>query len=356
MRAVVFRIVLALVSLVTALAVAEGVLRLIPAFDPHLGGHERLFTFDRSLGWRFVPGAEETIVFPGEYRQSIRINESGFRDVPWTREGTRRIAILGDSFTSNLGVPVDSVFTRHLERRLGESTVVRNYGVNGYNQVQQAVQLSNDVIDWRPDRVLLVLYPRNDLDENASRHWTAHYERPRATNVGGDLRIQTDLVEKERPVRSRRLEGLRLRVLARTLWYRLNPDAMPVHRQPPERRWSRDEWTVDQRETFDLTIGLVTWMRDHGAETGMDFGVVIAPSLWQVRDDAWERIAREGMVRTQPQRALVDAFEQRGIDVLDLLPALRAAEGRLYYPSEQHWTAAAQPIVAEAIADWLDER
>jgi len=355
-RTVVFRLVLAFVGIVTALALAEGVLRLMPALDPHLGGHERLFTFDDTLGWRFRAGVEETIVFPGEYRRVVRINESGFRDVPWTRDGERRVAILGDSFTSNLGVPVDSMFTRHLERRLGPDAVVRNYGVNGYNQVQELVLLDTEVLAWKPDLVLVVVYPRNDLDENVSRYWTARYDRPRAELAEGQLEIDTKVREHDDGSGSTWIEGLRLRVLARTLWYRMRPEAIPVHRIPPERRWSRTTWGADEQQAFDLTVETLTWMHARCEEVGVDFGVVLAPSLWQVRDDAWKRIARDDMVRTEPQATLAKILEAWGLDVLDLLPSLRAVEGRLYYPSEQHWTPAAQRPVAAAIAErWIED-
>lgn len=355
MRAIVFRLLLVVLSAAVTLGLAEGVLRLVPSLDPHLGGHERLFAFDSALGWRFVPGAEETIAFPGEYRQTIRINAAGHRDVAWARSGERRIAVLGDSFTSNLGVDADSVFTRHLERRLGPDVVVRNYGVNGYNQVQQLIQLESEILDWNPQRVIVVHYPRNDLDENASRYWTARYERPRATLEVDSLRLDQALDPIEPTPAPRWREGLRLRTLARTLWYRMNPDATPVHRRPPELRWSREDWGVDERAAFDLTIALFERMKSMCDAAGVEFGVVLAPSVWQVRDDAWAKIATEPMVRTQPQATLTTILNAWGIDTLDLLPALRTHGGRLYYPSEQHWTEGAQPVVAEAVADWIEE-
>lgn len=351
MRALLPRILLATSSLAFALLLAEGVLRLVPSLDPHLGGHERLFTFDPVLGWRFVPNAQETVVFPGEYRRRVRINAAGFRDVAWTdTPGARRVAILGDSFTTNLGVEADSVFTRQLEA-LWPGTVVRNYGVNGYNQTQELLLLESDVLAWTPDRVLVLLYPRNDLDENATRTWTAHYRRPRATLGPDSLRIDTDLPPHTAVVEHSWTEGLRLRSLARTLRYRLRPDDAPLHARPPERRWSRTEWSVDEQEAFDLTIALVERMKTRCDAAGVAFGVVLAPSLWQVRDDAWARIADEGMIREEPQKTLATILTAWGIDVLDLLPILRARDERLYYPSEQHWTTAAQRPVARAIAE-----
>ena len=368
------RVLLALLALFVGLGLAELVLRPVTGLDPRPGAHERLFRFDPRLGWTFVPGARETVAFPGEYRTEVRIDERGYRELghDGPEADALRLAVLGDSFTSNLGVDAERVFTRGIESALERETAsaveVRNLGVNGYSQVQQWLLLRRELRAADLGLVLVLLYPRNDLDENAARYWTARYDRPRAwLDSTGTLRVDTDLRRHDPPRRSwpRRLwEDLRLRAAARELWYRLRPDRVPLHRRPPELRWCRDPWAPREREAFALSVALLDSMDRTAARADVRLGVVVAPSLWQVLDAPWEQLVRRGDVppealdRDRPQRELERALSARGIPFLDLLPALRRAADRgrrLYYPSEQHWTADAQPVVAEAITGWLLE-
>jgi len=90
-----------------------------------------IFRFDKELGWRFIPGSQATVINT-DYRTEITINSEGFRDREHrpnnkTPNATQIIAVIGDSFTTNVGVPMTQVFTQQMDQRLGSQISVRNF-------------------------------------------------------------------------------------------------------------------------------------------------------------------------------------------------------------------------------------
>jgi hypothetical protein len=114
---------------------------------------------------------------PGEYDVQISTNSDGLRG---TREypraapaGTRRIAILGDSFAFGYGCNdnqvVSAVLEHLLDYPLGPAAVrweVPNFGVSGYGQAEELVLYRNKVRQYKPDTAVL-FYFDNDIGNNA---------------------------------------------------------------------------------------------------------------------------------------------------------------------------------------------
>ena len=79
----------------------------------------QLYAPDRERGWVIRPGA--TSIVDVETRQFVRINSHGFHDREWPydkRANTVRIAVLGNSWTEALQVPVEKNYTAILEQKL----------------------------------------------------------------------------------------------------------------------------------------------------------------------------------------------------------------------------------------------
>ena len=156
-----------LAVLVVAALLAEGGLRALRAlgalsktriFDPGAAyaGGSRMSSNPR-LGWELDPA-------------SSLVNSAGFRDRDYTLEpapGVFRIAALGDSVTFGRGVPLDESFAKVLERSLNTNAdgarryEVLNFGVGGYNTVQEVELYRTKVRRYAPD-LLVVVYVLND--------------------------------------------------------------------------------------------------------------------------------------------------------------------------------------------------
>lgn len=94
----------------------------------------------------------------------VRTNALGFRN-PETgpkRNGTYRIAVLGDSFTLGWGVDEQDTYVRRLENSLraqcGGHVEVLNFGIGNYNTKQIHELLVRDVLPQNPDFILYGFY------------------------------------------------------------------------------------------------------------------------------------------------------------------------------------------------------
>jgi hypothetical protein len=134
--------------------------------------HERSgqrYLFDAVLGWRNIPDYRATT-----FGKPMTINSRGLRDREYPYEkppGTKRILVLGDSFTWGFGVGDSAIFTEDLERRLTanrESWEVLNAGVSGWGTDQEYLFLKNEGLRYSPDIVLLAFYLRNDPINNTA--------------------------------------------------------------------------------------------------------------------------------------------------------------------------------------------
>lgn len=134
----------------------------------------QLYAPNRSRGWGLRPGASGVV--SSETRQFVRINRAGFHDKERTYEKTAntiRIAVLGNSWTEALQVPIEKSYTSVLQQKLNESSCfagkhveVLNFGVAGYSTGQELLTLQQEVWNYHPDLVLLAFYPARDIANN----------------------------------------------------------------------------------------------------------------------------------------------------------------------------------------------
>lgn len=133
------------------------------------------YSGDRETGWALRPNAEGYQI--GEAKQYIRINSDGLRDVEHTiakPADTFRIAILGDSFSAALEVPIEKTYWSVLGDRLGQCPAlagrkveVVNFGVGGFGQGHELMMLRSRVAKYTPDLVLTQVYLGNDVFNNS---------------------------------------------------------------------------------------------------------------------------------------------------------------------------------------------
>jgi hypothetical protein len=133
------------------------------------------YTTDHDRGFALQPGVEGRYQREGE--SYVRINSDGLRDrehpKPKPAE-TVRIAVLGDSFSEAMHVPMEQTFWSLLERKLqecnafpGKQVEVINFGVSGYGTAQELMTLRQKVWDYSPDLVVLAFTTYNDIYDNS---------------------------------------------------------------------------------------------------------------------------------------------------------------------------------------------
>jgi hypothetical protein len=359
-------IALFVVALALSLAGAEVSLR---QFRPALMEHDGMFQFDRQLGWTFIPSRSSSIVRSGEARHYVRTNAMGFRDndLP-TDPAVRRIMFVGDSFVSNLAVKDDEVFTELMERALPR-TAVLNFGVNGFGPVQEYLLLQRWLDQVRPALVVVMIYVRNDFQDNVADDWM--YARPVASlDAGGGLTVHP-VVGEAPPVTARpwvtRSQVFHLArgapgILVDAFAASKQVEYEPSLETPPELYLCRLEPSEKTRVMYRTMEAIVLKIDELAAERGIPSVFVLAPSHVQVDDGLWsEALRRYGeteanYARSMPNDRLMAFAANHRLRMVDLLPTLMSANrgGKtLYHRREQHWNREGNRVVAEVLAEYL---
>lgn len=163
-------------------------------------GEEEIFKLDPELGSVHLPN--KRVTWRSEGYSVSWFNDVGMRESNISVEkpaGTLRVALLGDSLTEALQVPLETSFGRVMERKLSTElkrpVQVLNFGVSGYSTAQEYILLKRRVLAYKPD-VVLACYNSRDSFEN----WSAPDQvitnvRPYALHLpGGKLTIDTSPV------------------------------------------------------------------------------------------------------------------------------------------------------------------
>src|SRR6266852_7744663 len=159
------KLLLVLFGLLMGLFMSEVFLRVIRYSFPIF------YTTDYYRGFSLSPGVAGHYQREGE--SDVRINSDGLRDREHAKAkpaGTVRIAVLGDSFSEAMHVPMEQTFWSLLERKLqecnafpGKKIEVINFGVSGYGTAQELLTLQQRVWDYSPDLVVLAFTTYNDI-------------------------------------------------------------------------------------------------------------------------------------------------------------------------------------------------
>jgi len=300
-------------------------------------------TADRNLGWKLKPGASGE--WNGEGASLVQVNSEGLRDREHTKAkppNTLRVAVLGDSFTEAIHVPVEQTFWSKLERKLGNCEAVKgrkkveviNFGVQGYGTAQELIMLRKKVWDYSPDIVILAFFIGNDVINNSPKLEYDRYRPFFAYDASGKLvpdmsfRNLAPIDRNERAVsfvdrmpssivnNSRILQVIKKVDLDRKK-RELSEDFTNLSAQnfqePQDAAW---------QEAWRVTEGLIVTMRNEVVQKNADFLVVTIGDPMQVRPEAQTR--KDFMTKNNlqdlfyPERRLEKLGAREGFRVLNL--------------------------------------
>lgn len=392
------KIGLSIASLGLAVLLVEAVLRVaIPA--PRF--HREPLEIDSDFGFRGVRSHHYEWTNPEDDRQTheIVLNSEGFRgrelaaaaessetNAPSPAQAPERIVFLGDSFLVGEAVRRDALLTSLVEARwpvAGRSVEVYNLSTIDYGTGQQLLLLNRFGEDIRPQRVILMMYPTNDVANNAielagrTRVSPGDAIRPYVMQDSvGAWRREWWMPARARARRLSRLFAWAERgVFART-W---NPSAHlgPVLRlrqgDPPreflevfrEHAEPGNRWTV----AWQRTEALIREIRDQSDALNAEFVVGVIPSAYQIvrtpqriRFEIESRISGKTLSEmidwNYPERRLERFFREEGIKSVSLLDPFRnqASAGQRLYGRDLHFTQAGHALAAELMLALLEPR
>ena len=336
------------------------------------------YTVDAVRGFALRPGAQGE--WTREGRGEVRINRAGFRgrDVDQSpAPGVLRIAVLGDSFTEALQVDEQQSFVQQLQKRLAsaESCSLRrkdsagvevlNFGVGAYGTGQQLLTWRHLARRYRPDWVLLVVYPGNDFTDNepVSRSDRPVFVLDAQNNLVVDQGFRQSAAYRWRmSLPGRALDGLvnhsRLLQLLNEAKNRWASRVQPDQEQSQSVRPQVPRTPVASDQAWRLTDHLIAALASEVQADQARFAVISTSAPEQVWPIASERPSEPF---AQEQR-LGSLLAKRQIPYLPLAPDLqRQADqaGLLVHgfkgqaPGEGHWNANGHRLAADRIAPWL---
>ncbi len=302
-----------------------------------------------------------------------RVNHLGLRGRETTVEkpaGTRRILMLGDSFTMGKGVQDSETFSALVERSLqaslatcgGGSVELLNGGVDSYAPILSYIQFKRELVRLAPDLVVLNL-DHSDLIQEAA------YRRQAVRDPNGEIIAvpqiwQDSAYERFLSWTSRHL------FLTRVLLVYVNR-AMD-HRELTVRRVVNEagrehfahtlEGDVDRTAQWQgvfESIGRIKLLADSAQA---EFLLTTYPWAHQLGDRGWVpgRYAymRKGERTTDlTQRTIRERSAALGINLFEALPVFQKYQGSepLYFDYDPHWTATGHRVMAEGLGRYIAE-
>lgn len=394
------KLLLVMFGLIFGLLMSEIFLRVIGYSYP------LFYTTDYYRGFALQPGVEGHYQREGE--SYVRINSDGLRDREHAKAkpaDTVRVAVLGDSFSEAMHVPMEQTFWSLLERRLqdcnafpGKKIEVINFGVSGYGTAQELMTLRQKVWDYSPDLIVLAFTTYNDIYDN-SRALSRTEEVPYFVYRNGELTYDASFRDSrtylQRDSKLNRFgrwlhNGLRVVQLIHyvqfvaklklTDWRNKRRLAAQNQTQPSAGATAavrnaedigidnmiyvepRDE---NWQEAWRVTEGLIKQMRDEVAQKQARFLVVTLSNAVQVYPDP---IVRQKFLQHvgadnifYPNLRLKALAERERIDFLDLAQPMQAYadQNKVFLHGfgsdigNGHWNASGHKLAADLIAQKL---
>ncbi len=286
---------------------------------------------------------------------SVRINSGGFRDREYPRTkppGVFRILLLGDSFTMGLGVPAESTYAKRLERSLAappvralvsaagrDSVETLNFGVGGYNTLQERLFLEEIGFGYAPDLVVVGVNLNDVYDE-----------RGRVVRTEGGVVEHRDLGASDggSPIRRFRRTITATSRFASFLDYRLDQLRRRLREDSGADTRFNELFRTDNPGYASLTRELAA-IRDACAAHGAGFLAALLPNMTNLDAEYPYRAAHA---------ALAASADSAGLPFVDLLAGFLGRKPETLWVSWEnpHPNAAGQAILAEGLLACLKER
>jgi lysophospholipase L1-like esterase len=350
------------VTLEAALLIAVGVAGLELVLNAAGVGVEEILQPDAEMGVKHIPN--KPVVWRMEGYSNERFSSAGLRDVEHSVAKpamTYRIALLGDSATEGLQVPMADTYSTVLQQLYsvaGKKTEVLNFGCSSYSTGQEVLQFEREVAQYKPDLTIL-LYNRGDALENVRKPGDFKCE-PRPyfyIDSAGTLQQDNAVLQHNakalapNPVvdalrRHSRLYGVFSHAnltlsLNEPLYRKVRGWVTAPFNAGKKRTETASVPTYTEQDSWKVTAGLIERLNADCQKQGSKLLVVAFPNV--VNDPEFAR-----------QIAAVEKLgKESGFEVFDLTPKFRWHPNPKSLFLKYHFSSAGHRFVAERIAEAL---
>lgn len=347
---------------------------------------DSFYAYDKNVGLKYEPNMEGVYTKQiQEFKNPIKINNYGFYDHNWQQEKNEsvfRIAVLGDSFTANMAVPLEKSAWKIIEKKLNEkmkeqnkngkgkidSIEILNFGVNSYSTAHEYLVLKYYALQFDPDLVIMNFF-YNDISRNT----------PSSTRLGFFIKDSENskklIFDKTEFTAQKTLKMkyyLRQHVKIVSLIMRVMDNLQAVKAKDLASKGiaTDNEYDIFQKtysnETDNnwlLTKAIIMLTKKLCDKNEVPFLLINIP--WEPTDDQFERIQqmnpglnRSEMDFSKPGRILDEFTKENKLDYIDLYPVMIPQEKKigmekLHYSYDGHWNAGGNKLAADVISDEL---
>ena len=332
--------------------------------------------------FRLMPNTEKELQLMGR-SSMVRINSLGLHGPEIRREPDPqrpRIAFAGDSFTfGSFASDYTKTFVSVFQRKVKPAIEALNFGVFGYGVDDIRLYLSEEILSYRPDYLMVMVYAGNDFSD------TYLGLNKRIINPDGTLgwneavlaeKIPPEWRHKQSAVslpKNNRLglgfvesfESFRVANLLMDLTFRWNQRFVEksdfsrfcVHDDFQSATfWSRKDYPPIAREAVAAVLEELARIQTICDEHGIILAIAVLPCKEQVYAD---QPAGADYDIAYPQKFIADFAAERRIPYLDLQPILRRAyheEGKSpFMNNDSHFNNTGHRLVGKALVRFFLE-
>jgi lysophospholipase L1-like esterase len=304
------------------------------------------------LKYELTPGGSDR-----GWGTDIKINSQGFRGLePSSNPSTHRVIVLGDSIAFGNNLPLEDTFSFQLQQRLfsqGRDVEILNFGVGGYDTLQEVSLLEIRGLKYHPDLVV-VAYCLNDISissvslEHIQRMQPSHFSFLYESRLAQLISVSIETIR----VRNWLKHMNEPQVFHREYENQIDPitheesELLNLMNQAP--KWPSTTWYGDRDRVGRLRFGFRRLARI-SKENGFPVVIMIVPLLLE-RAGAYSHRAAHRIVEMEARRA--------GFDTIDLTDEfIRAGMGNLKISLGDitHPNKAGHTIMANSLSAFIAE-
>lgn len=264
---------------------------------------------------------------------------------------------MGDSFVMGHNLAADRTFPAQLESLLGDNYEVYNMGVSGYGPDQSLIQLRDEALKFKPDILILSIFPANDFND-------IYKDRLLAPDKDGGLIIRADNAVQSR------IPDLRIRHLYE--YYLCNnsdrlkgyvsgidricarySELLELFKDPVDTQFLGDASPEVTDYKIRLMRAILHNFREITARAGIPFFVVIIPSHNNISDDSALRkagVAREKYAFAEDMaKRLCDEEKIPNVNLYPQFIKSSLFGEPLFDPKDTHLSSRGNAVVARAL-------
>jgi hypothetical protein len=285
-----------------------------------------LDVYHPTRGWALKPDLRDVPVFDGKRLSSNSRGLRGTAEYGYEKPaGTRRIVVLGDSFTFGEEVSDDETMSAVLGTLLADAEVL-NFGVHGYGHDQMLLYLQEEALRYHPDVVVLG-YVDIDVERNILSF--RDYAKPQYVVEDGRLRLTNVPIPTQESVIAAEPYRSKLFDLVDILYGEVAWDAGPAHRRAEV-----------------VTRAILDEIRRVTESAGADLVITYMPVL--------DEIAGPADATSDGEHWLTAYCRETGQRCLSLRAPLNAGvDGHPAKRPGDHWNADEHRIAAGAVARYF---